>query len=164
MIKTTLFNHLGFPIRLIDWPHVTVEGEVVQEVNYVKLEELVFQLLPIKGTKLTGAEIRFIRHHLGMTQKQFSGWLVDETDHSTICKWEGADLEPTGMTAAMERSLRLQLIGHTLDKHRKKSVRLNEVMAKLSRGIAETSSAPMELDAARYYPIPDRPVKEDAVL
>ena len=37
--KTITFNHLGFPIKLINCPHILVEGELVPDVDY---EQLVF--------------------------------------------------------------------------------------------------------------------------
>jgi len=157
MRKTIEFNHLGFPIKLIDWPHIKMDGEWVPDVNYVKLEEIMFQLLPAKPTRLNGAEIKFIRHHLEMTQKQFAKWLEDEADDTTISKWESSDLKQTGMAKAMERSLRMQLISHILEKRRKHTIRLREVMSKLTHSISTDKSAPLSLSAKNYFPIPDKP-------
>jgi DNA-binding transcriptional regulator YiaG len=160
MKKTTIFNHLGFPINLVDWPHVEVDGELVPDVNYVKLEELMFMLLPLKPTRLNGAEVKFIRHHLEMTQKKFAKWLEDETDDSTVAVWEKADLEPTCMSKAMERSLRMQLIGLILEKQRRKTVKLNDVMELLSNSISAKKSSPVTLSAKNYFPIPTKLPKE----
>jgi len=156
MKKTTTFNHLGFPIKLVDWPHIEIDGECVPDVNYVKLEEIMFQLLPAKATRLSGAEIKFIRHHLNMTQKKFAKWLEDETNHSTIAKWENSDLKPTGMSKAMERSLRLQLIARILEKQRSHTVKLTEVMEKLSKSFSENKSTPFQLASEKYFPIPNK--------
>jgi len=160
MKKTTVFNHLGFPIRLLEWPHIETDGEFVPDVDYMKLEEIIFQLLPVKPTRLSGAEIKFVRHHLNMTQKEFAGWLEDDTDPSTVAKWESADLLPTGMTKAMERSLRLQLMAFTLKKHRKQTIRLQETMEKISRSIAEPKSRPFDLNAKVFFPIPSKLPRE----
>ncbi len=156
MKKTTIFNHLGFPIKLVDWPHVKVDGELIPDVNYEKLEELMFKLLPLKPTRLSGAEIKFIRHHLEMTQEKFARWLVDETDDSTITVWERADLSPTKMSRSMERSLRMQLIGVVLEKERRKTIKLNEVMRYLSDSISKKKISPISLSAKEYFPIPDK--------
>jgi len=156
MKKTTTFNHLGFPVKLVNWPHIEVDGEWIPDVNYIKLEEIVFQLLPIKPTRLNGAEIKFIRHHLNKTQKKFASWLEDETDHSTIAKWESADLQPAGMSKSMERSLRMQLIAYVLDKRRSHTIRLTEVMKKLSKSISENKNIPVSLNAEKYFPIPNK--------
>lgn len=144
----------------MEWPHIEIEGELVPDVDYVKLEDMMFQLLPIKPTRLCGAEIKFIRHHLDKTQKEFASWLEDETDPSTIAKWESMDLEPTGMTKAMERSLRMQLITLVLTMRRKHTVRLQEMMEKLTKSISEPKSAPLSLNAKEYFPIPSKPPHE----
>jgi len=154
--KMTTFNHLGFPIKLMDWPHVKINGELIPDVDYEKLEELVFKLLPLKPTRLSGAEIKFIRHHLEMTQEKFAKWLVDETDDSTITVWEKADLNPTKMSKSMERSLRMQLIGLILESERRKMVKLNDIMEYLSNSISEKSSSPISLSSKDYFPIPDK--------
>lgn len=160
MKKTTIFNHLGFPIKLVEWPHIEVDGELVPDVDYAKLEDIMFQLLPIKPTRLCGAEIKFIRHHLNKTQKEFANWLEDETDPSTIAKWESTDLEPTGMSKAMERSLRIQLLTLILNKHRKHTVRLQEMMTKLTKSISEPKSTPLSLNSKEFFPIPSKPPSE----
>jgi len=67
--KTIIFHHLGFPIKLISCPHILVEGELVPDVDYEQLEELMFRVLPLKPTRLTGAELKFIRHHLGKLRR-----------------------------------------------------------------------------------------------
>lgn len=164
MKNAVSFCHLGFPIQLLNWPHLEVEGELVPDINYVKLENIAYQLLAIKPTRLSGAELKFIRLHLDMTQKQFSHWLDDQTDDSTISKWESADLAPTGMSKAMERSIRMQLIVHILELQRKKTIRLGEVMARLSNGMSSDDSKPIELDAEVYFPLPDRPPKDHYIL
>lgn len=156
MKKTTTFNHLGFPIKLVNWPHIEVDGEWTPDVNYVKLEEFMFQLLPAKKTRLNGAEVKFIRHHLNMTQKKFANWLEDETDHSTIAKWESSDLHPSGMSKPMERSLRLQLIAYILKKQRSHTIILADVLEKLSKSISVNKSTPFSLGSEQYFPIPNK--------
>lgn len=156
MKKTIVFNHLGFPIKLVDWPHIEVDGEFHPDVNYTKLEDLIFQILPVKPTKLNGAELKFIRHHLDMTQKQFAKWLNDEADDSTVSKWESADLNQTGMSKAMERSLRMQLISLVLEKQRKHTIRLADVMNKLTDSLSEEKSIPISLTSKKFFPIPKK--------
>jgi DNA-binding transcriptional regulator YiaG len=159
---TATFNHLGFPIQLVNWPHIEIDGELVPDVNYQKLEDLMFEMLPQKPTKLTGAEIKFIRHYMDMTQKQFAKWLEDETDASTIAVWEKADLEPTNMSKAMERSLRIQLITHNLEKRRKTTVKIN-LNREISHRISKKSK-PIELPAKSFFPIPKHVPKDLAIV
>jgi DNA-binding transcriptional regulator YiaG len=138
------FNHLGFPIKLINCPHILVEGELVPDVNYERLEELMFRVLPLKPTRLTGAELKFIRHHLGKTQWQFAKWLEDSVDASSISKWEAQDLEPTGMIDSMERSIRMQLIVYMLKQQRRTTVPVT-VMERVSASIATKTGGPLVL-------------------
>lgn len=142
--KTIIFNHLGFPIKLVNCPHLLVEGELVPDVNYEQLEELMFRILPLKPTRLTGAELKFIRHHLGKTQKQFAKWLDDRVDDSSISKWEARDLEPTNMGDSMERSIRMQLIVHMLKQQRRTMVPVI-VIEKVSASIATEKGDPLAL-------------------
>jgi len=160
MNKTIIFNHLGFPIKLKDWPHIESDGELVPNVNYAKLEEMMFQILPVKRTRLSGAELKFIRHHLDKTQKQFAKWLQDETDDSTISKWESADLEPTGMAKSMERSLRMQLLALRLENSRRQTIKLTDIMTQLTNSISGNSSKPVCLNSKEYFPIPSKLPRE----
>ncbi len=140
--KTITFNQIGFPIKLINCPHILVEGELVPDVNYEQLEELMFRVLPLKPTRITGAELKFIRHHLGKTQEQFSKWVEDSVDASSISKWEAQDLEPTGMLDSMERSIRMQLIVHALKRQRRTTVPV-DVIKKVSASIATKRGDPL---------------------
>ena len=142
--KTIIFNHLGFPIKLINCPHILVDGELVPDVNYEQLEELMFRVLPLKPTRLTGAELKFIRHHLGKTQGQFATWLEDSVDASSISKWEAQDLEPTGMLDSMERSIRMQLIVRILKQQRRTTVPVI-VMDRVSASITTKTGDPLAL-------------------
>jgi DNA-binding transcriptional regulator YiaG len=153
--KTIIFHHLGFPIKLISCPHILVEGELVPDVDYEQLEELMFRVLPLKPTRLTGAELKFIRHHLGKTQAQFAKWLEDNVDDSSISKWEAQDLKPTGMLDSMERSLRMQLIVRGLKRQRRTTVPVM-VMEKVSASIATNRSDPLALK----MPIPAKLPKD----
>ena len=84
-----------------------VLGEVVPDVNYNELQAILFVALIRKSTRLSGAEIRFLRHHLEMTQDAFARLL--KVERSLVSKWEGKDLKATGMTIHAEIYLRLKL-------------------------------------------------------
>jgi DNA-binding transcriptional regulator YiaG len=106
--KSSIFNDFGFPILLIHAPHIVVDGQEVLKINYEEIAKKLFHALAFKPSKLNGAEVKFIRHHLGITQEKFSELLMVE--RSTVAKWEGFDLEPTNMDYPTEQVLRINMI------------------------------------------------------
>lgn len=162
MKKTVQINFFGFPIVILDCPHIEIDGNMEPLINYNKLETMMFEALPFKPSKLNGAEIKFIRHHLAMTQKQFGEWLMDRKHPSAISGWEECDLAATHMDDATERSLRLQLIDHINQKRRRKNINLHETMLRLTLSIRKRQQKKIELDA-NYVPIPGTGLAPDPI-
>ena len=75
--------------------------------NYKELQDLLFRALIRKPAKLSGAEVKFLRHHLEMTQSHFTKLLTIE--RSLVSRWQSKDLKATGMTMHAEVFLRLKL-------------------------------------------------------
>lgn len=105
--KTLKLNGFGFPIVLANAPTKQVLGKVVPDVNYNELRAILFVALIRKPSRLSGAEIHFLRLHLEMTQDSFAKLL--KVERSLVSKWEGKDLRATGMTIHAEIYLRLKL-------------------------------------------------------
>jgi len=61
---------------------------------------MLFVALIRQPTRLSGAEVRFLRHHLEMTHDAFARLLKVEL--SLVVKWEGKDLKATGLTIHAE--------------------------------------------------------------
>ena len=137
------FNGLGFPVKLINWPHIEIDGQLEPDINYELLADRVFASLPEKPSQLTGAEIKFIRYKMEMTQAAFAKWLRT-VDTSTITKWEAKDLKPTGMGADTEYALRLRLIIDKEVKFRRKNIKIDVVNRLLEKKSARKE--PMTLD------------------
>lgn len=153
--KTVKINFFGFPIVIIDCPHIEIDGKLKPNVNYTKLENMLFEAMPYKPSKLTGAEIKFIRTHLNMTQKTFAAWMNDTKTHSAISIWESSDLEPTNMEDADERSLRLQLIDFINHKKRKNSINLHETLQRLTISIKRRKhEKELAVNSTDYTPVP----------
>lgn len=144
MKKTIEFNHLGFPIVIVNCPHLEIEGELIPDINYKALERALFEVIPHKPSQLNGAEIKFIRTYLKMTQLEFGNWLDDKKDASTITKWESKDLESTQMDSSMERSLRLQLIGYTLDQKRRKTLS-RQLLKEISNSLSSKAAVEIKI-------------------
>ncbi|MDC0980207.1 hypothetical protein OAQ84_00580 [Bdellovibrionales bacterium] len=76
-----------------------------QTVDGKKLHEAVLRALIFKSTRLSGAEIRFIRLFFEMTLKEF-GEKFDVT-HPAVKKWETAKFSATEMKWSIEKDIRL---------------------------------------------------------
>lgn len=119
--KTVEYGGFGVPLLLVDWPHIEVEGELIPKIEYSKMEKLLFRSIPLKPARISGAEVKFLRHHMDMTQGEFADWLGD-VDSTTIAKWEKADLNPTGMKPKTELDLRLNIVMKIHDEARRTMV------------------------------------------
>lgn len=106
--KQLVFNGLGFPITLMSPQYKEVRGETVLDIDYDRLQLTAFEGLLHKPTSFSGAELKFIRHHMEMTQNTFADFLG--VDRSVVGKWEAADLEWTRMNIATETMVRIRMV------------------------------------------------------
>ncbi len=65
-------------------------------------------LLLLKPAFLTGAELKFLRKYLDLTQEEFAK-LIGAKGHSNIAGWENKGQKPTGMVEQAEMIARLKL-------------------------------------------------------
>ena len=65
-----------------------------------------------KPARLTGAEVVFIRKHLGLRQADLAQ-VLNMANHSVVSQWEGREDEPTGMDYNTEVLLRLWMAGRS---------------------------------------------------
>jgi len=107
-MANVIFKELGFPVVLVDPPMVTVRGQEVPDVNLRALQEAVFQMLVVKPTRLTGAEVRFVRKFLHLRQADLAE-LLNMANHTVVSQWESHGDEPAGMEYNTEVVLRLSM-------------------------------------------------------
>lgn len=105
-MANVVFRELGFPILLMDVPVINVRGEPVPDVNLKVLQDSVFALLVTKPSRLTGAEVRFIRKYLRLRQADLAQ-VLNMANHSVVSQWESREDTPTGMDYNTEVLLRL---------------------------------------------------------
>jgi DNA-binding transcriptional regulator YiaG len=105
--KTMKFNGFGFPVILLNVPVKVEYGDEIPDINFKRMQEQLFHVLLLKPSRLSGAEVKFLRHHLELTQDQFAKIL--KVERSLISKWERKDLKVTGMSSHIEIFLRLKL-------------------------------------------------------
>jgi hypothetical protein len=67
--KLFIDNGFGFKVKLRNVPMVKVRGVWTPDVDYNDLAKMVLLFLFRKTARLTGAEVRFIRHQLALYSK-----------------------------------------------------------------------------------------------
>lgn len=106
IIKKHIYDGLGFPINLHQVEMVKIGKEWAPKIDVRKVAKDVMKELPFQASRLTGAQIRFVREYLGMSLRDFASKVVHQS-HMAVSKWEKFDQKPTNMDAATEVVLRL---------------------------------------------------------
>lgn len=102
--KPLVYTALGFPVVIVNPTWRIFEGEEVLDISPKDIMDAVFSMIPEKRGRLTGAEVRFLRSYMKLTQEAF-GRMIG-VDHSSIAKWEAKKQEVTGMEIQVEFLLR----------------------------------------------------------
>jgi DNA-binding transcriptional regulator YiaG len=66
---------LGFPVQIENPKFKSIRGQLVLDINYNKLMKDVLIALSYKPVRLTGYEIKYIRHYFEMTIDAFANYL-----------------------------------------------------------------------------------------
>ncbi|MBI4566686.1 MAG: hypothetical protein HY716_18570 [Planctomycetes bacterium] len=103
-----VYEGFGFPVVLVHVPMVRVRGAWTPDVDYNKLTNRLLKALARKPARLTGNEVRFIRHSVSMTLEQFARRFG--VTHPAVIKWERAGNRPTVMAWAVEKDIRLEIL------------------------------------------------------
>jgi DNA-binding transcriptional regulator YiaG len=109
-----IYEGLGFPIEIINAPMRTILGEPVLDVDPHWLQSAVFRLLLEARERFTGAQVRFVRHSMELTQARFAD-LLGLANHSVVSQWESRGDALAGMDKTVELLLRLQMAKHLGD-------------------------------------------------
>jgi putative transcriptional regulator len=109
IIKSYQFNGFGFPV-IIKNARVrkTSRGDEVVDVDFKRLESVLFIAIAEKPARLSGAEIKFLRNHMELTQAEFADLIGIE--RSSVAKWEKKDLKSSGMSAPAEFAVRFHAL------------------------------------------------------
>lgn len=103
-----IYDGFGFPVVLLDVPMVQSRGAWTPDVDYRKLAREVLKLLALHPARLTGREIRFIRHSMGVTLEKFARRFA--VTHPAVVQWEQCGAKPTRMAWAIEKDIRLEVL------------------------------------------------------
>ncbi len=105
-IQKVYHDHgFGFPVTLLNVPLIEARGEWTPAINQKELQALVVNALVIKGSRLTGNEVRFIRLFSEMTLEKFAERF--DVTHPAVLKWEKTKDQMTGMGWTTEKDIRL---------------------------------------------------------
>ena len=104
--EPALYTALGFPILIENPSYIDFEGEQILDVNPGEIQDHMFRALVKKTARLTGAEVRFMRTYMELTQGAFGESLL--VDASTVSKWEKTSQKFTGMPSQTEMLLRMR--------------------------------------------------------
>lgn len=106
--KHFLDESLGFPVLLMGVPMKKVRDEWIPDIRLNEFQEVVLWILAHNASPLTGKQVRFIRHWMGQTQKDFAA--IHDVTHAAVSKWEAKAHDPTGMSKPTEILLRLNIL------------------------------------------------------
>lgn len=98
----------GFPIVLMDVPMVKIRNIWTPDIDYNLLQTGALQALAFKPARLSGNEVKFIRHSFEMTLKEFAKRF--DVSHPAVLKWEKQAGKPTKMSWSLEKDIRLFVI------------------------------------------------------
>ena len=70
--KQYVYEGFGFPVVLKNVPMIKVRGRWTPDVNFNDLMTDVLKALAAHESRLTGSEVRFVRHYFEMTQQQLA--------------------------------------------------------------------------------------------
>jgi len=132
----------GFPVVLRNVPMIKVRGVWTPNINYNKLSRDIALLLTRKKARLTGNEIRFIRHYFEMTLEAFGKRF--DVSHPAVLKWERTADKCPAIKWPIEKDIRL----FVLDKLSARPKVFKEVYENLRQG-AGVRAKPIEMDLKR---------------
>ena len=132
----------GFPVVLRDVPMVKVRGVWTPDIDYNQLHQLVARTLAHKPARLTGAEVRFIRHYFELTLAAFGNYF--DVTHPAVLKWEHAGNEAPAIKWSLERDIRLLILDRLGDDPRAVGV----LYRQLRREAKPPSKKPLSISMA----------------
>jgi len=106
--KQFVYDGFGFPVVLKNVPMTKARGRWTPNINYNDLTMDVLKALATHGSRLTGAEVRFVRQASEMTLQEFAQRF--DVSHPAVMKWERAGASPTSMAWTTEKDVRLFII------------------------------------------------------
>ena len=109
--KVHKYTVLGFPVLILNPVFKKAFGDDCLDIDHKKFVASVFMALIYKPARLSGAELKFIRQYMEMSQDNFVKKIFyGEIDRATLSRYEGKKLRASGMNASQESILRARMI------------------------------------------------------
>lgn len=100
---------IGLPVTLVDTVEEYADGSVgIPNLDMLLATVAVARVLA--PVQMVGAELRFLRHVLGLTGTEFAQ-AIDLSDKTVVSRWENDRARPGGYTEKVIRQLVLNLLG-----------------------------------------------------
>lgn len=142
-IQKTYTDHgLGFPVQILNAPMRKIRGEWVLDIDFNEYRIVVLKTLVEKSSKLTGNEVKFIRHHFEMTLKAFAKRFGGGS-HVSVLKWENTGDSFTSMAWSTEKDIRMAIAAEIAPK----------TLQKVYEGLVEAATKKKEnvkVDSERF--------------
>jgi DNA-binding transcriptional regulator YiaG len=107
LMKTYIYEGLGFPIELENVEMILVNGEYAPKIDIRSIAGKTIKNLILQKNKLTGNQVKFIRSYFSMSLREFSK-IVNES-HTAVKKWESFKHKPTNMDPNIETRIRVYI-------------------------------------------------------
>lgn len=141
IVKVFNDQGFGFKVQIINAPMVKVRGDWVLDLDQNKLQKTLLLALAHKPVRLTGNEIRFIRHYFEMNTTVFGKRF--NVSHVAVLKWEKYGNRCTDMNWSTEKDIRLFIIARISVKPEK----FLSIYKELEEALEKSKSIPVTLDA-----------------
>lgn len=154
--KLYVDNGCGFPVVLQNVKMIFARGAWTPDIDYNLLHNTVLRALAHKPTRLTGSQIKFIRHSFNLTLVEFGEYF--DVSHPAVLKWEAADNNVPSIKWSLERDLRLFVVDRLGD--------VPNILGELYRALRSRAKLPRnnKLKLAEFVDISSKQVSIPAQL
>lgn len=138
--KNYIYHGFGFPVVLHNVPMIEMRGVWTPDIKWNRLEKIVLLLLAHQPYELTGNQVRFIRHCLKMSQRDFAE--LFRVTHVSVVKWEKLRDKAARMQLTTQIAIRLHVLDNLVKDDKEFRNAYRTITSLLFEGIAE----PLEID------------------
>lgn len=108
-LKNYKWNGFGFPVIFEELPAVKIRGELVPDVDWKQIGEVVIACIcSQQKVPLSGDQIKFIRTSLNMSLRAFAKFVG--VKHQSVMRWEKRGDQPAEIETHIEFVLRIKVL------------------------------------------------------